>query len=87
MSPMRRTNPKGHALRGEGKAYMPGDPEEEQDPWIRVKGHIGRGLCECGEVSPVTWTDVSRKLWHARHKEKEEVLKHMDELEARDDHA
>ena len=62
---MRRTNLKGHALRAEGKAHMPGD----ETSWIRVKASFGRGLCECGVLSPVEWTDAARKAWHAGHKD------------------
>jgi hypothetical protein len=44
---------------------MPSDEE----PWVRIRGHIGRGLCECGAVSDVEWSDAARKRWHAAHKE------------------
>jgi hypothetical protein len=63
---MRRTVVRDHALRSEGKAYGPGGDEEER--WIRVRGHIGPGLCECGATSAMEWTDVARKRWHAEHK-------------------
>ena len=66
---MRRTNLRGHALRGEGKAHIRGYAEQEQPPWVRARGHIGRGLCECGAVSPEAWTDADRKAWHSRHKD------------------
>jgi hypothetical protein len=62
---MRRTALRGHALRGEGAAYIPG----EEEPWLRCRGHIGRGLCECGAFSDVEWTHADRKRWHARHKD------------------
>jgi hypothetical protein len=62
---MRRTAVPGHALRSEGKAYMPG----EEEPWLRIRGHIGRGVCECGTASAVQWSDAARKRWHAEHKQ------------------
>lgn len=61
---MRRTALRGHALRGEGNAYVRGDEE----PWIRARGWDGHGLCECGEVSPSLDTNNARKRWHAKHK-------------------
>jgi hypothetical protein len=62
---MRRTALRGHALRGEGAAYIPG----EEEPWIRCRGHIGYGLCECGATSTTQWSNAARKRWHADHKE------------------
>jgi hypothetical protein len=61
---MRRTNIRGHALRGEGKAHLPGDEE----PWILVWGYSGCALCECGAASAVERSDAARKRWHAEHK-------------------
>ena len=62
---MRRTNLRGHALRSEGAAYIPGD----EQPWLRTPGHLGRGLCECDAVSLVMSSDSARRRWHARHKD------------------
>lgn len=64
---VRRTNLRGHALRGEGAAFVRGD--EERETWLRCSGHIGRGLCECGAVSAVEWSNAARKRWHAAHKD------------------
>jgi FAD/FMN-containing dehydrogenase len=61
----------GHGLQAEGKAFAPGNLAEEQAPWIRVRGHIGRGVCACGAVSDVEWTDAARKRWHRAHKDEE----------------
>jgi hypothetical protein len=65
---VRRTNIRGHALRSEGAAHIPGKPEEEQSAWIRCRGHIGYGVCECGDASPCLWSAAARKRWHAEHK-------------------
>jgi hypothetical protein len=62
---MRRTSLCGHALRREGKAFT---RRNTAAPWESIRGHIGRGLCECGEASEVEWTDAARKRWHAAHK-------------------
>ena len=63
---MRRTNLRGHALRGEGMAFEPSDEE----PWVTAwRGWTGAGLCECGATSPVLDSNRARKAWHSRHKE------------------
>lgn len=68
---MRRTALAGHALRAEGQAYRPGDPEQgEESPWIRVHySWTGVALCECGETSPPVDTVRARQQWHREHKE------------------
>ena len=64
---MRRTNLRGHALRGEGMGHKPGD---EDEPWVTIwRGWTGVGLCECGEVSPVLESNADRKRWHIAHKD------------------
>lgn len=74
---MRRTNLPGHALRSEGKPYVPNpdtdyyamhDPDY---PWRRTPGNefVGVALCECGETSAELGSDAARKRWHAGHKE------------------
>ena len=65
---MRRTNVRGHALRGEGKAYRAAGPDDETDAPVYLRGHIGRGLCECGAMSDVEWSNAARQRWHAAHK-------------------
>jgi hypothetical protein len=65
---MRYTRVPGHALRSEGAAHIPGKFEEEQAAWIRCRGHIGYGVCECGASSPCLWSAAARKRWHTGHK-------------------
>lgn len=72
---MKRTALRGHALRGEGAAYVRRDEDElfwstDKDPWVKARGWSGVGLCECGEPSPVLDTNNARKRWHADHKDK-----------------
>jgi hypothetical protein len=63
---MRRTALRGHALRGEGKAYVPAG----EGLWERagLPADLGRALCECGAVSDWHVSDAARKRWHAQHK-------------------
>jgi hypothetical protein len=64
---MRRTALRGHALRAEGKAFVPGD----ETPWARagLPADLGVGLCECGAVSDWEHSSAARKRWHAQHKD------------------
>lgn len=61
---MRRTNLRGHALRAEGRPFLPGD----ELGWVRVSRSVGHGLCECGSTSGLERSDAARKRWHAAHK-------------------
>ena len=58
---MRRTNLPGHALRSEGKPYVPNGIDDE---WIRQYRNDGVGLCECGATSPVMTSNAARQRWH-----------------------
>jgi hypothetical protein len=66
------TSLRGHALRSEGKPYMPGGEGEEPHVLTGSRppsGHLGYALCECGAVSERLYSDRQRKLWHgAVHK-------------------
>ena len=73
---MRRTALRGHALRSEGAAFIPaascdGHPDAiapDGTAYTRCQGHIGYGLCECGELSPSLHSGAGRRRWHADHK-------------------
>jgi hypothetical protein len=54
----------GHALRGEGAAHN----ADGKRIWPPVKGQLGHGRCQCGELSPAVLTNAQRKRWHADHK-------------------
>jgi hypothetical protein len=56
----RNTRLRGHSLRGEGLPY-------EEDGTV-AQGPVGRGKCQCGEMSEVLISDRARKAWHRRHK-------------------
>lgn len=60
---------KGHGLQGEGLAFV----DESCPPWNPrprlVYDQEGRGLCGCGEWSPVLPSTAARKRWHREHKQ------------------
>jgi hypothetical protein len=62
---MRRTNLRGHALRGEGKPWQ----DNGEGGWMSAPWNEGHALCECGETSGWIWSDTARRKWHARHKD------------------
>jgi hypothetical protein len=73
---MASTRLAGHGLQSGGAAFIPashggrGDVICGDRKFTRCRGHIGCGLCQCGERSPVLWSDNARKRWHREHKEK-----------------
>lgn len=50
----------GHALLNGGAPF--------NDRGHAVVARIGRGKCECGDLSPVTGTKSDRVRWHRDHK-------------------
>lgn len=72
---MRRTNLRGHALRGEGKPYE----QSDEQPWVLAPCGDGRALCECGATSGHLYTNAARKRWHAAHKEQVRAMTAIEE--------
>lgn len=58
---MKATIVPGHGLQFEGRAY------DDDARWV-LYGKTGRGLCSCGELSPVLPSIAARKRWHREHK-------------------
>lgn len=59
----------GHSLTSEGKPFAWSDVSGRYVRTYPAHEKQGRGLCECGEVSPVMISDAARKRWHTAHKE------------------
>lgn len=62
----------GHGLYAEGKAC---DPDQHY-AYMMTGEKTGRGLCSCGEQSPVLDSDNARRRWH-REVHKPEVREKM----------
>jgi hypothetical protein len=59
---------KGHGLRSEGAAYVVDKDGHISRTRYNTTGGLGRALCECGEMSPITNSSTTRKAWHRQHK-------------------
>lgn len=60
----------GHTLRAEGAPHVvdeTGEVVRVYRAWGSVGG-FGRGLCSCGELSPLLDSAHKRKQWHREHK-------------------
>lgn len=60
---------RGHGLVMEGRAHVVNIRGEVVPEWgFSGVGGLGRGLCSCGELSPLLPSAGRRKAWHRQHK-------------------
>ena len=65
----RNTRLSGHGLWSEGWPVEADQVSNQGWRPGRYRADVGRGLCECGEMSEVLDSASQRKAWHKTHKE------------------